>query len=325
MNSISSRHFRLEQLADGVFAAINSDDGWAISNAGIIDLGDRTLVFDTFMSLEAARDLHAAAKSLTGRPVHAVINSHSHNDHIWGNQVFPSDVDIISTAKTRVLIETEGPLEIQGYRDVAQIRLEALEEQLSETRDENIKAHLKVFIVYFQAILATLPELQIRLPNLTFAGDLTYSGTKRSAKLISFEGGHSGSDTILHLPHDGIVFMSDLLFIGGHPYLPDGDPEKIKLILAQVRELQAKIFIPGHGPVGQTRHLDWMDEYINTLNALVRNAIENELAEAEIDRIAMPKEYQHLIFPTFFSQNLIFLYQRQQTSRAGFDKNRMKS
>jgi hypothetical protein len=116
------------------------------------------------------------------------------------------------------------------------------------------------------------------------------------------------------------MFMSDLLFSGGHPYLADGDPDQVKLILAQVRELQARTFVPGHGTVGQTRHLDWMDEYINTLNTLVSNAIENGATEAETDKIAIPKEYQHLIFPTFFQSNIKFLYNRQMNSRAGLAK-----
>ena len=316
---INSRHFRLEQLADGVYAAIHADDGWATCNAGIIDLGDRTLVFDTFMSPEAAEDLRNAAESLTGHPVYAVINSHPHNDHIWGNQAFYPGVDIISTTRTRELIETEGPLEIRGFQAGAQKNLDILRDQLANSQDEITKAHLKVFIVYFQAILATLPLLNICLPNLTFMGDLTLSGPKRTAKLISFEGGHSGSDAILYLPADGVVFMSDLLFIGGHPYLPDGDPDKIKQILAQIRKLQAKIFVPGHGPVGQTLHLDWMDGYINTLDELVRKAMEKGASEEEIGKIAMPSEYKHLIFPTFFPQNLLFLYQRQLTSRTRID------
>jgi len=316
----NSRHFRLEQLADGVYAAIHADDGWAICNAGIIDLGDRTLVYDTFMSPEAAGDLRNAAESLTGRPVDAVINSHPHNDHIWGNQAFDREVDILSTNRTRELIITEGPLEVQGFRELAQTRLAGLEAQFTEERDLITRNHLRVFIVYFQAIIATLPILQIRLPNLTFTGEFTFNGSMRSAKLISFEGGHSGSDAILHLPGDEIVFMSDLLFIGGHPYLPDGDPVKIKLFLAQVRKLQAKIFVPGHGPVGQSSDLDWMDEYINTTDELVRKAMEKGATEEEIGKIAIPDEYRHLIFPTFFPQNLLFLYQRQLTSRTGIKK-----
>ncbi len=67
-NSFTSHHFHLERLADGVYAAINSDEGWAICNASIIDLGDRTLVYDSFTSPQAASDLRDAAEYLTGRP-----------------------------------------------------------------------------------------------------------------------------------------------------------------------------------------------------------------------------------------------------------------
>jgi glyoxylase-like metal-dependent hydrolase (beta-lactamase superfamily II) len=320
INSFSSRHFRLERLSDGVYAAIHNlhtEDGWAGCNAGIVDLGDRTLVFDTFESPQAARDLRDAAKSLTGRKVHTVINSHPHNDHYWGNQVFGSDVDIISTTKTRELIAAEGPGEVQWYRDTLQKRLEILEAQLAEAHDEATQVQLRFLIFYYQSIIAILPELQIRLPNLTFTGDLTFNGPKRSTKLITFEGGHSKSDAILHLPDDSIVFMADLLFIDVHPYFPDGDPAMIQDALAQVRNLNANTFVPGHGPVGQFISLDWMDEYINTMNSLVREAIKKGSTEKEIGEIAMPVEFQHLIMPSFFPANLKFLYQKQISTGSG--------
>ena len=53
-----AQHYKLEKLADGIFAAIhNSEGGYAICNAGIIDLGDKTIVLDPFFSPAAARDL----------------------------------------------------------------------------------------------------------------------------------------------------------------------------------------------------------------------------------------------------------------------------
>jgi len=310
-NSFSSRHFRLEQLADGVYAAIHAEGGWAVCNAGIIDLGDRTVVYDAFMTPVAARDLRQAAESLTGQPVHAVINSHYHNDHIWGNQVFSAGADIISSTQTRKLIIKEGALEIQGYRASAQQTLSTIEESFKVETDNKNRNQLKILVDYFQAILATLPELEIRLPNLTFTDDMILEGSSRSARLITFAGGHCGSDTILHLPQDGIVFMEDLLFVDVHPYLADGDPDALQQILAQVRKLGATKFVPGHGPVGDARHLDWMDTYIGTLNLLVREAISRGMPEVEIDQIPMPEEYQDLVYPNFFPANLKFLYKRQ--------------
>ena len=50
-----SRHYTLEMLADGIYAAIhNNESGYAICNAGIIDLGDKTIVIDPFFSPIAA-------------------------------------------------------------------------------------------------------------------------------------------------------------------------------------------------------------------------------------------------------------------------------
>ena len=50
----TSRHFHLEPLTEGVYAAIARDGGAAGSNAGIIDLGDRCLLFDMLLTPQAA-------------------------------------------------------------------------------------------------------------------------------------------------------------------------------------------------------------------------------------------------------------------------------
>ena len=54
----TSKHFTVKLIAPGIWAAINNDNyGHAICNAGIVDLGDKTLIFDPFMNLDAAADL----------------------------------------------------------------------------------------------------------------------------------------------------------------------------------------------------------------------------------------------------------------------------
>ena len=53
-----TKHFFLQQLAPGVWAAIQNDKGGhAISNAGIIALGNKTVVFDASMNPDAASEL----------------------------------------------------------------------------------------------------------------------------------------------------------------------------------------------------------------------------------------------------------------------------
>ena len=77
-----SEHFTYHELAEGVWAAIVITTGLAASNSGIVDLGDRTLIFDTTFSPASAAELRNVAESLTGRPVDYVLNSHWHQDHV---------------------------------------------------------------------------------------------------------------------------------------------------------------------------------------------------------------------------------------------------
>jgi cyclase len=96
------KHFELEEVHDGFHAAIVTPDGEAVGNAGFVDLGGSTLVFDTTFSRAAARDLRAAAERVA--PVDAVVISHFHGDHVLGAPEF--DAPLVSTNETRTLLET---------------------------------------------------------------------------------------------------------------------------------------------------------------------------------------------------------------------------
>ena len=106
MCSIISKHFSLHPLTENMYAAIASDQGAAIGNSGLIDLGGQIIVFDTFLTPQAAADMRKASEELFGRAPDFVINSHYHNDHIWGNQVFAEVSHLLSTISTRELIAT---------------------------------------------------------------------------------------------------------------------------------------------------------------------------------------------------------------------------
>ena len=307
-----SKHFRLQQLADGVYAAIHIDGGAAIGNAGIVDLGDRTLIYDTFIAPQAAVDLRTAAEALTGRPIDAVIDSHWHNDHIWGNQVFSTETDIVSSDETRrMIIATRGHGAFDAFMAEAEANLEATRAQFQAAKEEGQRRQLALWIDYHQSVVDTKRILQVRAPNLTFAERLAFHGTDRSAELITFAGGHTESDSVLFLPQEGIAFMSDLLFIGHHPYLGGGDPDRLRQILEKVSDLGPKLLVPGHGPIGVADSLTQMGQYVRTLDELAGKMVEDGEAEETIDAMAIPAPYDDWLFAAFFPVNMHFLYQRR--------------
>jgi len=304
-----SKHFQIERLADGVYAAVASELGHAICNAGIVDIGDKTIVFDTFISPNAAKDLLEAAEQLTSHKVACVVNSHYHEDHIRGNQVFSPDVDIISTIWTREAIAQNEPKEIS--REKENVPKGIIDTQLKLDAEKNLKRRreLAFLSVYYRAMIESHPQLKTRLPNITFEHKLVIHGKQKTVELLPFVG-HTASDIVLYLPEEKIAFMSDLLFINIHPYLPSGSPADWKQSLNKIEALGIKTAVPGHGPVGRSADLSLMTQYIQSLESIATNMVKSGKSAKELylQPIPSPFETWWLFFDNFFFTNLEFLY-----------------
>jgi glyoxylase-like metal-dependent hydrolase (beta-lactamase superfamily II) len=305
-----SKHFRLEELAGGVYAAIATEEGSAVGNAGIVDLGGETLVFDTFMTPAAARDLQATAERLTGNPVTYVINSHWHNDHIRGNQVFPSTTHIITTGATRTLIATKGREELATDKQGAEASLRAVRQRLETETDQAGLEDARILVPYFEGMIASLPDVQLRLANLTFEGRLVIHGSGRAAEALCFGGGHTDNDAILYLPEERIAFLGDLLFIGYQPYLCDGDPWEWTQALEKIENLDIKIAVPGHGRPGGPADLRLIRQYIFELEKLAAEVADGRGSADEAAAQEIPAPFSTWKLKGIFAQNMRFLHGR---------------
>jgi glyoxylase-like metal-dependent hydrolase (beta-lactamase superfamily II) len=305
--SFESEHFTIEKLTNGVYAAIHKNGGYAISNAGIINLGNETLVFDCFLSPKAARDLKKAAEELTGNDVKYVINSHFHNDHIRGNQVF-SGAEIIATQKTKELIEETEPEELEYEKKVVDDRIKSAQQEIDgETDPRKLEEH-KMWLGYYKAIKESFGEYKTRLPDKIITDTLVINGKDRSVILFSRGKGHTESDMVLLLPEDKILFAGDLLFIENHPWLGDGFIEEWIEYLGELKKLNVEQIVPGHGPVGKNRNLDEMISYIQTITNLVDDAIANNLSKEDLRLTTIPDEFKDWWLSRFFTLNLIVQY-----------------
>ena len=312
-----SKHYNLEKLADGVYAAIHNDNGgYAICNAGIIDIGNKTIVIDPFISPEAARDLKRHAEELTGKAVSLVINTHDHSDHIRGNQVFVPDADIIGTAAARETILKYFQLGVENDKIHAPEGLESFARKL-EDASEDEKAELVYRYGYYKAIVESLPELKMVPPNITIIDTTVIYGTKRKIILIPTGIGHSWGDMITYLPEDSILFMGDLLFNERHPYI-GGDYESWNSTLKKVVLLKPKIVIPGHGAVGDVNSVYALSDYFETLKELVVHEIEKGTDEKEITELPIPEKYESWWYKGKYPGSLQTIYKKE------IDKNKNK-
>ncbi|KAA0546232.1 MBL fold metallo-hydrolase [Bacillus sp. BGMRC 2118] len=276
-NLVNCKHFRIEQIGEGVYAALAKEGTGAVANAGFVDLGDKTLVFDTFNTQQAAKELKEIAEQTTGKKVSWVVNSHWHGDHIRGNQIF-KDCSIISSEKTYDKMREIHPSRIQKQKDdIANLHkyIQSLEKQYKNENNENESLHKQ--ILFLKEIALSLPTLEVTLPNYTYNDEFTFYGEKRTAKLITLGGGHSICDSFLYIPEEKVAFMGDLLFVETHPTLFEGDSsvEKWIEILTKVDCFEIKIFIPGHGPIGSKQDIQSLLHYFYD----IKNSNDNDIPD----------------------------------------------
>ena len=313
--AFQSPYFRLEQVAAGVFAAIATDEDWALGNAGFVDLGDRTVVFDTFASPHAAEDLRRAAEQFTGRAAEWVVNSHWHGDHYFGNQVFKPQAAIIATRNTRQAIE-KSVAQFDSFGGRLQ---EAIRDQharaAAETDDakrQGFEKQAKSFEIRRTIYATVVPTV----PDFTFDGEFTIQGSRRTAMLLSYSG-HTLSDGVMLLPEEGILFAGDLAFIHGHPWMGDGDPDGWLAALDSFATLGVQKLVPGHGPVTSMDAIPPLREYIAGMPQLVHAAIRAGKRAEEIESLPVPEKYRDRDGPEVFGWNTGAFYRRFQEESQG--------
>ena len=309
-------NFSVQQLAPGVWAAIQNDQfGRAICNAGIVDLGDKTVVFDPFMTPEAAKELRNVAVELTGRPVSFVINSHYHNDHIRGNQEFIPIATIISTAWTRDQIAKSEPEEQEWEKRHAPALLKATRKMYT-TGNGNDRDELPMWIGYYEGMMESLDNLKIVLPEIVFSDSLWLKGTVRSVKLEEFKNGHTASDIVMYLPDEQIAFMGDLLSVKRHPWMSDGDPANWQIILKHwLDDPAVKKFVPGHGPVCEKQGVKDLVDYFSKMQEIA-SAANTDSLQSRMLMQPIPSPYQNWFFNRFYEPNMKFLCTRNRNATA---------
>ena len=233
-----SKYFTLRELAEGVYAAIEKKEADTGSNAGFVDMGDYTVVFDALLNIDAAKDLIAASEVLTGKAPFVLVNSHFHADHVVGNCMFGKDVRIFTSKAANEKMLTDSTKMMQEIQGLEPKVLDELKAQISSEKDTAKLLDLRNEYKFLSNIMK--PGVHLRLPDVTFERTLTFHGKNRRAELIAFGTAHS-----------------------------PGDPENFISILEKLLNMDVEIFIPGHGEPAAKSDIELEIKYIKGLIALV--------------------------------------------------------
>jgi len=88
-----------------------------------------------------------------------------------------------------------------------------------------------------------------RMPSATYRDRMTFYLGGKDIQVLHFGAAHTKGDSVLFVPQDRIVYMSEVFFNEEFPNMAGGYGVSWIRVLDAVRALDADIFIPGHGPI----------------------------------------------------------------------------
>jgi len=92
-------------------------------------------------------------------------------------------------------------------------------------------------------------EQKARLPDQTFRDRVTLHLGGKEIQILYVGRAHTRGDSIIYVPQDRIVYLSELFFADQFLYIDDGYGLDWLKALDAVEGLGAEIFVPAHGPI----------------------------------------------------------------------------
>jgi len=283
-------HIDVQKIADGVYAAIRTEPPGLFFDANSIFLINDAdvIVIDTNITPSSAKASLSALMKLTNKPVTAVINTHWHDDHIIGNQVyrdaFPS-AQFIAQTSTKQDLPSIGEsnrkqLVEMGPQMVAQLQA-SVEQRKSLTgnalTDEERASYLSD-IASAKRYFTEAPVFEIVMPTTLVDTSLTLTRGKRRIEVLFLGRGHTAADLVVWLPAERIAITGDLV-VSPIPLVGStSHPLEFGATLERVLALKPAVFIPGHGPVMHD------DKYVRqeiALLASLKSQVEAAVARGE--------------------------------------------
>ena len=279
--------FEIQKLADGVYVSIRREPvglGVDANNVFILD-DDGVVVVDTNFGASSTRQVIAALKKITNKPVRYVVNTHWHDDHVLGNQAYRDaypGVQFIAHEATKEYLPGRGAAarksQVENLPGFAAAVRDALAQKknltgapITEEEAAGFASDLRMIDSY----LKDASSFDVVLPTVTVAAPMTVKRSARTIEILQIGRGHTAGDVVVHLPDEGIVVTGDLVVF---PIpLVGGDQSHVtewSATLEKLIAMQPKVIVPGHGPVMRdTAYLRQMAELFTAVTDRVKASV----------------------------------------------------
>jgi cyclase len=251
-------------------------------------------VIDAQQNEALARGLIDAVRDAGSDPIRALVNTHFHGDHVFGNPAFPPGIEIVSHARCRAVLAEA--LRAAGVAEETPLpERQALELAFGADLYDLVSRDDPTWDSFRRRYHGgELAGARIRLPTVTVEGECTFHLGDRRMVLRRFGPGHTDADLVAWFPEDGVIFAADLVFSGRFPWLGGADVPEWIARLEDIASLRPRTVVPGHGEPVTAREVLAFRDLLQTVYDAVGAAAQRGLDEpAAMEQVRLPA-YGHL-------------------------------
>jgi glyoxylase-like metal-dependent hydrolase (beta-lactamase superfamily II) len=293
----------IRKIGDGLYATVsNTSKGYTtICNGGFLFGKDAGLLLEGFGTPAGAAFQLDTYHKLTQTPATGALDTHYHFDHSFGNSFYGGNGIQLwghSAVAKRMM---DSYVALQGM-DRATF-LAPLEKRVKDAKSDVAKQHAQGDLAALSNVFDMANKTSLAFPNrpldpakLPMNVDLGHFPI-----IIEHYPGHSGTDLIVRVPEQKVVYTGDLLFNGAYPACFDekctmsGWRSTLKTFASWDKDT---IFVPGHGQVcGQegVQHLrDVFDDLAMQAEKMHQAGV--PVADAS-DQYVIPEKFKN--YPVF--------------------------
>mgnify|MGYP006421265355 CR=1 FL=1 len=203
-----------------------------------------------------ADKIERAVERIKPGPIKFLLNTHWHQDHTDGNQVFGWKVPILS--------------------------------------HENVRARLRSRQTRGKKIFEPAPEQS--WPILTYQDSIKLYFNSEEIRIRHFPVGHTDGDSIVFFSSSNVIHMGDHFFNGKFPFVDldsggslDGYTNNVLSVIESAKS-NVKI-IPGHGPLATLGDLKLFYQMLLETTGLVKQRLAKGMRDQEILKAGLPEKW----------------------------------
>jgi len=251
------------KVADDVYAFVGRRND---ANALVVVTAQGVVLVDTGNNPPETRILQGFIRSVTDQPVRYVVITQNHGDHTGGTPLFSPPANAIVHERVAKDWTSWKPYQIKSWRKRFRERADVL---------KNVDPIDTV---------------------LSFNENMTLHLGGKTIELIYVDDPYNPGDIAVWLPQSGVLHAGFVGYIDRHPDIrPDYSHGTTSGMLKQLEvlaALQPKVMVPAHGPLGDTKDLHALADYLLLARAKVRAMMAKGLSLEAIIKNFHMNEYK---------------------------------